>query len=53
VRFTARLRAQDVFTAANILFFQSGARMHVYRPLHVEDEPDIREVVEMSLALHP
>jgi CheY-like chemotaxis protein len=27
--------------------------MYVYRPLHVEDEPDIREVVEMSLALHP
>jgi len=27
--------------------------MHVYRLLHVEDEPDIREVVEMSLALDP
>lgn len=27
--------------------------MNAYRLLHVEDEPDIREVVEMSLALDP
>ena len=27
--------------------------MNAYRLLHVEDEPDIREVVEMSLALAP
>jgi len=27
--------------------------MSVYRLLHVEDEPDIREVVEISLALDP
>jgi len=27
--------------------------MKAYRLLHVEDEPDIREVVEMSLALDP
>ena len=25
--------------------------MNAYRVLHVEDEPDIREVVKMSLAL--
>src|SRR4051794_399418 len=27
--------------------------MHSLRVLHVDDEPDIREVVEMSLALDP
>ncbi len=27
--------------------------MNAYRLLHVEDEPDIREVVELSLALDP
>ncbi len=27
--------------------------MNAYRLLHVEDEPDIREVVEISLALAP
>ena len=27
--------------------------MNAYRLLHVDDEPDIREVVEMSLALDP
>jgi len=27
--------------------------MNIYRLLHVEDEPDIREVVEISLALDP
>jgi CheY-like chemotaxis protein len=27
--------------------------MHICRLLHVEDEPDIRDVVEMSLALDP
>ena len=27
--------------------------MNAYRLLHVEDEPDIREVVELSLALAP
>lgn len=31
--------------------FESGDRMNGYRVLHVEDEPDIREVVKMSLAL--
>jgi CheY-like chemotaxis protein len=35
------------------ILFRSGDRMNAYRLLHVEDEPDIREVVEMSLALDP
>lgn len=32
---------------------KSRDRMNAYRILHVEDEPDIRDVVEMSLALDP
>lgn len=31
----------------------SGDRMNSYRILHVEDEPDIREVVKISLMLDP
>jgi CheY-like chemotaxis protein len=33
--------------------FSQANLMNAYRLLHVEDEPNIREVVEMSLALDP
>jgi CheY-like chemotaxis protein len=33
--------------------FRQRVRMNAYRLLHVEDEPDIREVVEISIALDP
>ena len=39
-------------TAASIAE-NSGHQMNGYRVLHVEDEPDIREVVKISLALDP
>ena len=50
-RFMQRLRRRALLPAEN--YFRSGDRMNAYRLLHVEDEPDIREVVEMSLALDP
>ena len=34
-------------------FSNRGNRMNVCRLLHVEDEADIREVVEISLSLDP
>ncbi len=35
------------------MIVNSGEVMSAYRILHVEDEPDIREVVKISLALDP
>jgi CheY-like chemotaxis protein len=49
-----RLRQHDVLACeTHPIFFKLGDRMNACRLLHVEDEPDIREVVEMSLALDP
>jgi CheY-like chemotaxis protein len=39
--------------AAFLLRQFEGSRMSTIRILHVDDEPDIREVVDMSLGLNP
>jgi CheY-like chemotaxis protein len=39
--------------AAFLLRRFEGSRMSTIRILHVDDEPDIREVVDMSLGLNP
>lgn len=46
--------AAMVYSPPNMFdFFRSRDSMNTCRLLHVEDEPDIREVVQMSLALDP
>src|ERR1700690_1344288 len=53
-RYIHLLRQHDVFACeTRPILFKLGDRMSTCRLLHVEDEPDIREVVEMSLALDP
>jgi CheY-like chemotaxis protein len=42
--------ADEYSQSRDHLFIQVWDRMNSYRLLHVEDEPDIREVVEISLS---
>jgi CheY-like chemotaxis protein len=54
VRFTHHLRRHAVLVfTISFIFYSGGVVMNTYRLLHVEDEPDIREVVEISLSLDP
>jgi CheY-like chemotaxis protein len=49
--FRKRARIDAGNGAESHLKSDPGDRMNAYRVLHVEDDPDIREVVKMSLAL--